>query len=471
MQQRSNLAADLNMLAAQVRSLQTEVDSLRSQAALLPQLQAEILQLRQFVALLTQASTGMVSAPSEKSLGKARASYVNADCTSGARFDHACRDEGSSGTTVGGVEASHMTPAMAQAAFPGSSQSTLGKRHRDLNDSDVIDMVEAGQEDTYGQEDLERRVVRPTKKRPKLSNQESAVMSEPRSGEAVGEAPPNTDAEGEAAAPHAFTIFQGPEEPPESYIDPPPPTTHLSDLFPFDPDSGQITPPNQGGAIPRAPGADENAPNQLPHNYNFSFNTSLFHPVTSTPFGMDLPPFTYPEPPASPSPAAPSGGFVERAGGRIERNDLFQPLRRPSQAPAQAHTPSRPRSAASRPPSRGATAGSSQRGSAATINPSALLATPGLSVVPEVAEEGPSIPSVAMPNGLSIFGLPRRTVSSTEVGIQLGMSSTLPLPPETPGRPAQRTMYGTELDSDTRFGDFGVEGVASGFWAGLARRT
>ena len=83
----------------------------------------------------------------------------------------------------------------------------------------------------------------------------------------------------------------------------PPPTTHLSGLFPFDPDSGQITPPNQGGAIPRAPGADENAPNQLPHNYN----TSLFHPEISTPFGMDLPSFTYPEPPASPSPAARTG--------------------------------------------------------------------------------------------------------------------------------------------------------------------
>jgi hypothetical protein len=30
----------------------------------------------------------------------------------------------------------------------------------------------------------------------------------------------------------------------------------------------------------------------------------------------------------------------------------------------------------------------------------------------------------------------------------------------------KKTMYGTELDGDSRFGDFGVEGVASGFWAG-----
>jgi hypothetical protein len=31
----------------------------------------------------------------------------------------------------------------------------------------------------------------------------------------------------------------------------------------------------------------------------------------------------------------------------------------------------------------------------------------------------------------------------------------------------KRTMYGTELDGDTRFGDFGVEGVGGNgtFWA------
>jgi hypothetical protein len=30
----------------------------------------------------------------------------------------------------------------------------------------------------------------------------------------------------------------------------------------------------------------------------------------------------------------------------------------------------------------------------------------------------------------------------------------------------KKTMYGTELEGDTRFGDFGVEGVAMGFWTG-----
>jgi hypothetical protein len=37
---------------------------------------------------------------------------------------------------------------------------------------------------------------------------------------------------------------------------------------------------------------------------------------------------------------------------------------------------------------------------------------------------------------------------------------------ETPAALVRRTMYGTELEGDTRFGDFGVEGVATGFWTG-----
>ena len=96
------------------------------------------------------------------------------------------------------------------------------------------------------------------------------------------------------------------------------------------------------------------------------------------------------------------------------------------------------------------------------------MASPMLPSVPESPAEGPSVAMAENSDVLSF--LPRRTVSSTEVGIQLGMSSTLPLPPDTPGAQMKRTMYGTELESDTRFGDFGVEGVASGFWAGLTRR-
>ncbi|KAG2129899.1 hypothetical protein DEU56DRAFT_816095 [Suillus clintonianus] len=68
-------------------------------------------------------------------------------------------------------------------------------------------------------------------------------------------------------------------------------------------------------------------------------------------------------------------------------------------------------------------------------------------------------------------GTMQRQPSSNEVASGLGLTvlRTAATEEGTPVPPARRTMYGTELDSDTRFGDFGVEGVASGFWAGGRR--
>ena len=112
--------------------------------------------------------------------------------------------------------------------------------------------------------------------------------------------------------------------------------------------------------------------------------------------------------------------------------------------------------------------------SSCAVESTAPTAASMLLEVPEsLPEASPSVPSVAMTDSSDLLAafMPRRTVSSTEVGMQLGMSGTLPLPPDTPGAQMKRTMYGTELESDTRFGDFGVEGVASGFWAGLTRRS
>ncbi|KAM5538177.1 hypothetical protein V8D89_008064 [Ganoderma adspersum] len=472
LQQRPNQVAELNALSTQVRSLQSEVELLRSQAALVPQLRTEVQQLKEMMSFLMQATAGVPPAPSERSLGKARAS-----------------DEGSTQTVVGGSEASHTMSSMTPAQPPlGTAQSLLGKRQRDLNDSLSTGTVEGDPQSNRGQEDLETRAVRPTRKRPKLSNRDEVQQGQSGQTEDLGGYVDveTENGEGQSAPRPTFTIFQGPEEPLEAYVDPPPPTTHLSDLFPFDTGSGQVTPPNVGGAIPRPPGADENATNHP--NFNFAFNPDLFHPVTSTPFDMSLPPFGYPEPPTSPSPAAPSGGFVERAGGRIERNDLFQPLRRPTPSQtsaAQPQPPSRPQSAVPRPESRSAPsgpptshAGPSSSGSATrsscAVEPTAPTAASMLSVVPESPPEAPpSVPSVAMADSSDLLAafVPRRAVSSTEVGMQLGMSGTLPLPPDTPGAQMKRTMYGTELESDTRFGDFGVEGVASGFWAGLTRRS
>jgi hypothetical protein len=60
----------------------------------------------------------------------------------------------------------------------------------------------------------------------------------------------------------------------------------------------------------------------------------------------------------------------------------------------------------------------------------------------------------------------RRRASSNDIGVGLGMTSVPVRADDTPVASMRRTMYGTELEGDTRFGDFGVEGVATGFWAG-----
>ncbi|OJT09495.1 hypothetical protein TRAPUB_14029 [Trametes pubescens] len=458
LQQRSNREADILALTSQLQSVQAEVQSLRSQATMASQLQIEVQQLKQLVSELMRRSTTDASQPSAKSSGKARAS-----------------DDGSSQASATARDPTHnaANPLAQQVEAPhGGSQPLLGKRHRDSDDSDSTDAVEAGQEGRYSQEELKKKAVRPTKKRLKLA---AGAQDEERHGS-------NAADQGSSQLPDpllppsrpTFTVFSGPEEPVETYIDPPPPTDHLSDLFPLPTiTGGQTAVPtnNGGGTIVRPIGADENAPN---FGFNFSFNTSIFQPMTSTPFDMGHPSFAYPEPPASPTPGGvPSGGFVERAGGRIERNDLYHPHGRrhaQSQAQVDGESPSRPQSATSRPASRASypQAASQPQPSASgvgTVNPTALVGTPNLPPLPEVTQEESN---TSMSNGIASFT--RRIASSSEIGIALGMSSTLPLPPDTPVPPMKRTMYGTELEGDTRFGDFGVEGVATGFWAGMAPR-
>jgi len=151
-----------------------------------------------------------------------------------------------------------------------------------------------------------------------------------------------------------------------------------------------------------------NAENQNP----FSFT---FVPIASTPaqavYPLAMGTFPHPEPPTSPSPAP----NLDRPGSRhSDRLGAFGAPRSSSRASGRA-----------------ASGGSQTRGEASGSN--------GL-------QRAPSSNEVA-----SGLGLTAIKTSATEQG--------------TPVPPAKRTMYGTELDVDTRFGDFGVDGVASGFWA------
>lgn len=220
------------------------------------------------------------------------------------------------------------------------------------------------------------------------------------------------------------------------YLDPPPPTTRLSDLLDLPPANNPVGAGRENNVQP----AGMNPINA----FNFSFTTTAFHPMTSTPSGPygggDMS-FTYPD--LSPTPAVtsnPSGGYVERAGGRLERNDLFHPH-------------GRPRSIRQPSPSLRASTDEAGPSSEGAVNsPLALPTVTEQDVDAEALTEHVERPAA---------------VSSSDIGHVFGLGD-LPLPPETPAPPMKRTMYGTELEGDTRFGDFGVEGVAAGFWVGAA---
>ncbi|KAI9572840.1 hypothetical protein HD554DRAFT_2063433 [Boletus coccyginus] len=145
-----------------------------------------------------------------------------------------------------------------------------------------------------------------------------------------------------------------------------------------------------------------NVENQNP----FSFS---FVPIASTPaqavYPLTMGTFPHPEPPTSPSPAA----NPDRPGSR--HSDRFGAFGVPRSS--------------SRASGRAASGGSLARGEASGSN-----------------------------------GL-QRAPSSNEVASGLGLTAIKTSATEQ-GAPAPQR----NLDSDTRFGDFGVEGVASGFWAG-----
>lgn len=60
----------------------------------------------------------------------------------------------------------------------------------------------------------------------------------------------------------------------------------------------------------------------------------------------------------------------------------------------------------------------------------------------------------------------RKEVTSNQVAAGLGLTMVRTGSPAfVESTPSRRTMYGTELEGDSRFGDFGVEGIGSGFWS------
>jgi hypothetical protein len=284
--------------------------------------------------------------------------------------------------------------------------TTLGKRRRANNPSGV---VEEGEEAEYVDTELASSVVGPDKKRPRTDNDDIGLASSSHAPSGLEDIQPAGSSNSDHGVP-AFNIFTDSDEP-SDYLDPPPPTDHLPDFFSHSPSSSSLAQETKLTAATTLTYAAENQP----HNFNFSFL-----PISSTPVNaMYMSSFPYPEPPQSPSPAGANLTLLGRHAE--ERTDIFKEFGFPS-------------------PTRLSRSHQEDRGG--FVNPATLT------------QQGSS-------------GR-QREVSSNEVAAGLGLTAvrTLPTSEAASGledHPIKRTMYGTE--EDTRFGDFGVEGVASGFWA------
>ncbi|PPQ98733.1 hypothetical protein CVT26_010033 [Gymnopilus dilepis] len=297
--------------------------------------------------------------------------------------------------------------------------SALGKRHRDSTDTTV-----EGRDDRDGQSESESaaKVERPAKKKARTGKTASnddgdkgkARAESSRQIPSLMQGDQPTDIPSNRISP-AFTVFTGQEESTD-YIEPPPPTDHLPDFFRADSPPESLNP--QGSRTTGVTTTSADAIENQPHQFGFSFL-----PISSTPQNpMYTQNFPYPEPPQSPSPAGPSIGFLSDRPD--DRGDIFKSFGLPS--PLRRNY------------------GSLQDDRTGFVNPAAL------------SQQGPS-------------GR-RRDVSSSEVAAGLGLTTARASGSDAAAGPSddalstKKTMYGTELESDTRFGDFGVEGVASGFW-------
>ncbi|TFY77455.1 hypothetical protein EWM64_g6559 [Hericium alpestre] len=338
-------------------------------------------------------------------------------------------------------------PSVQSRSNPATDGSgALGKRRRGSDASSITGTVEVGKEGDMTQEELNKVVMRPGKKRAKL--QDATDGSQPLvagpSGPATAQgttsrSPIAVEAGGMPPVRPTFSVFEGPEELSRIYprtIAPVFIDEITEDDFAFF-DSATNPSARSSGTGPKTSTAHATE-NQRPFSFTFPLSSSF--PMTSTPAASGSMPtqdrspisnnFPYPEPPHSPSPAPTQALYGHRVdrGGRIERNDPFHPFGTPP---------------GSRNPS-GSTATTLDSG----INPNLLGTPPSLADMLDFDHD----------QGAGI----RRKASSNDVGHGLGMTSMRA--EDTPAGPMRRTMYGTELEADTRFGDFGVEGVATGFW-------
>ena len=294
----------------------------------------------------------------------------------------------------------------------GITESTLGKRHRDSVASDITGILEEGQEEGCSDGELAKKVMRPTKKKPRIEKDDAAAVDDDlgrnsRQGSSTSVPDEQREVSSSNEDVPNFAVFQGSEEALD-YLGPPPPTNRLPEYFEPDSPTGSHT--NLPRPRSTVPTSSAHASENRPHGFGFGFL-----PVSSTPQNPFMASFPYPDAPQSPSPAGPSSAAYASRHDE-QRMDIFKPFGFPSPIRSTRHY--------------GAL---SQDGRG--VNPAALKQ--GSSSAKPRDDPNIDVQAIAAP------------------------------PTDSTGDPpiSKRTMYGTELDNDTRFGDFGLEGMITDYWA------
>jgi hypothetical protein len=326
------------------------------------------------------------------------------------------------------------SPAKPSSRDAPKQTSILGKRQRSRDVCDTTVVSETDQEDTA---DSSSRVWihRQSRKRAKLEQLASeASLAGPSNtheqleNNTLRDHPPSET----ASTPPDTSLMAAPPSPGQPSRDRVVGDVIFTDQdFDFFDNPTNLHPPDSQLSPSSA------AENRQP--FSFAFPGVTQRPMTSTPVptgqlpDRSSPPalstLPYPERPHSPSPAPVSHRAVVP---RPSQSDAYRPFGFP-------------------PETRNPSGFSGAHGS--TIDTASLLRTP-----PHPSHDLPSLDSDSVDN--------RRRASSNEIGTGLGMTSLPMRVEDTPAAPVRRTMFGTELEGDTRFGDFGVEGVATGFWTG-----
>ena len=308
----------------------------------------------------------------------------------------------------------YTAPTASLPLLSGTAAVTLGKRHRDSTPGNITGVAEGD-----GNEIPEGNLTgRHTRKRQKLGSRVLAAQGD--DGLQRGAEVEGTEEREDEGAPEPnlrvahFTVYTEASPTPatapnSSYIDLPPPPELLPEFYP---------PPPANRPITSTANASENQSQTHDYHSNpFTFSFVPPHPSTPMyPISMTNR-FPFPEAPTSPTPTRHGAA----GGGDFLGFGMTDKLR----------------------PKTGAMTASGSGSSAGFVEPAALMRP-----TEKIGE---------------------CRVTSHDIATGLGLTTVRTSATDPEGHDAlptvKKTMYGTELDGDSRFGDFGVEGVASGFWA------